>query len=74
MQEIHKHQNLEPVADYGESEEEDDVSLPSHLGEEPEDDDAYSMSSSVRSEYINQVCWVFLCPMKSSDITDEINP
>ncbi|CAG5133456.1 unnamed protein product [Candidula unifasciata] len=62
VQEIHKHQNLEPVADYAESEEEDDTSLPTHLGEEVEDDDVYSLSSSVRSEYVNQVGPVMVWP------------
>lgn len=56
VQEIHKHQNLEPVPDYAESEEdEDDVNLPSELGETADDNEVYSMHSSVRTSYTNQV-------------------
>ncbi|KAK7010869.1 Chitin synthase class 2 [Biomphalaria glabrata] len=61
VQEIQKHQNLEPTPDYGEDEDEDELSsLPTDVESAPDydiDDDVVSTRESVRSSYNNQMVW-----------------
>ncbi|CAL1533661.1 unnamed protein product [Lymnaea stagnalis] len=60
VQEIQKHQNLEPVPDYGEAEDDDLSTLPSDIGSAPDydpDDDILSGYGTVRTSYNNQMVW-----------------